>query len=64
MMKIKHSGYLLKKYPENFYLRGCIQSKTKQYRNLVKSKEKQFLNGLFDNLDVLHKANPRGYMNF
>lgn len=63
LKKIKHSGYLLKKYPENSYLRGCIQSETKQYKKLVKSNQKQFLNGLFDNLDVLHKANPRGYMN-
>ena len=63
LKKIKHSGYLLKKYPENSYLRGCIQSETKQYKKLVKSNQKQFLNGKFDNLDVLHKANPRGYMN-
>ena len=53
LKKIKHSGNLLKKYPANSYLREYIQSETKQYRKLVKSKHKQFIN----------KENPRGYMN-
>ena len=53
---------MLKKYPTNSYLRGCIRSESKKYKKLVKSKHKQFINGLFENLDQLHKKSPRGYM--
>ena len=63
LKKIKHSSYLLKKYPDNSYLRGCIQSESKQYRRLVKSKQKQFIHNLFENLNAIHADNPRGYMN-
>ena len=62
LKKIKQSAFLLKKYPNNSYLRGCIQNESKKYKKLIKSKHKQFLNGLFENLDQLHGANPRGYM--
>ena len=38
--KIKHSAFLLKKYPNNSYIRGCIQAEYKQYRKLTKTKHK------------------------
>ena len=63
LKKIKHSAFLLKKHPNNSYLRGCLQLETKQYRKLMKSNHKKFINNLFENLDSLHKENPRGYMN-
>ena len=63
LKKINHSAFLLKKKPNNSFLRGCIQQETKQYKKLTKSKHKQFINNMFDNLDILHKENPWGYMN-
>ena len=61
--RIKQSSYLLKKQPKNPYLRGCIQSETKQYNKLLKTKHKEYINKLFVDLDNLHNTNPRGYMN-
>ena len=60
---IKRSAALLKKYPNNSYLRGCIQSETKKYKKLLKSKHKEFINKLFKDLDNMHNNNPKGYMN-
>ena len=60
---IRHTSYLLKVYPNNSYLRGCLQSELKKYRKLVKSKHKDYINNLFKDLDELHSSNPRGYMN-
>ena len=61
--RIKQTSYLLKKHPKNSYLRGCIQSETKQYKKLLKAKQKEYISQLFVDLDNLHSANPRGYMN-
>ena len=59
---IKKTAYLLKKYPNNPFLRGLIQSESKKYKKLVKSKHKAYINNLFKELDTLHGENPRGYM--
>ena len=60
--RIKQSSYLLKKYPKNSFLRDSLRSETKQYRKLVKSKQKEYVNQLFVDLDNLHSSNPKGYM--
>ena len=60
---INKTATLLKKYPKNSFLRGLIQSDSKKYKKLVKSKQKAYVGELFKELDVLHKVNPRGYMN-
>ena len=60
---INKTAALLKKYPKNSYLRGRIQSESKKYKKLVKSKHKAFINALFKEMDILHSVNPRGYMN-
>ena len=62
-IEIKKTAFLLKKYPNNSFLRSKIVSETKQYKKLVKSKHKMFINDLFKDLDDLHKVNPKGYMN-
>ena len=36
--KIKHTSSLLKTYPKNAYLRGCLQVENKMYKKLIKSK--------------------------
>ena len=60
---INKTASLLKKYPNNPFLRGRIQSDSKKYKKLVKSKHKAYINNLFKELDILHHENPRGYMN-
>ena len=45
---------LLKDYPNNAYLRGQIQSCSKKYKKLLKSKQKEYVNKLFEDLDNLH----------
>ena len=60
---INKTASLLKKYPNNPYLRGRIQSESKKYRKLLKSKQKEHINKLFNELDIMYKVNPRGYMN-
>ena len=44
-------------------MRGLIQSESKKYKKLVKSKHKAYINNLFKELDILHGVNPKGYMN-
>ena len=61
--EIRQTASLLKKYPNDSFLRGLIQSESKKYKKLVKSKHKEFIGKLFNDLDSLHTANPRGYMN-
>ena len=61
--KLRQTSTLLKKYPKNSFLLGCMQSEQKQYKKLLKSKHKAFINNMFNELDQLHNSNPRGYMN-
>ena len=48
--------------PKNSYLRGKLQTETKFYNRLVKSKHKEFVDKMFAELDSLENADPRGYM--
>ena len=61
--EIKKTADLLKKFPNNQFLRSRIHAESKQYKKLVKSKHKLFLNNIFKDLDQLHNTNKRGYMN-
>ena len=63
---LKHinlSSNLLKKYPKSQYLKSQLLEATKQYKKLLKSKQKLYLDKLFDELDNMKNSNPRGYMN-
>ena len=53
---------LLKGDPKNPYLRGKLFTETKVYNKLVKSKQKQFVENMFSELDSIKKNDPRGYM--
>ena len=63
LKKIHQSAYLLKKYPNNQYLKSQLLAESKQYKKLLKSKQKTYLNKLFMDLDSMKDNNPRGYMN-
>ena len=60
--KINLSAYLLKKDPENSYLRGRIILETKPYKKLVKHKHKEYLDQMFLQLDSIQHSDPHGYM--
>ena len=53
---------MLKGSPKNSILISKLKTKTKQYNKLVKSKHKQFIDKMFDELDTMQHNNPRGYM--
>ena len=54
--------YHIKADPENRYLRTQLRLFTKDYNKLVKSKQKQFVENMFSELDSMERDNPRGYM--
>ena len=61
--KLRHTSLLLKKFPKNPFLLGRLNSEQKQYKRLLKSKHKEYINKMFTELDQLYDSNPRGYMN-
>ena len=60
--KVVLTSKMLKFNPINAYLRGKLQTETKQYKKLAKSKQKEFVDKLFSQLEDLEVSNPRGYM--
>ena len=53
---------LLKNDQTNLFLRSKLRKDTKIYNKLVKSKQKQFVENMFTELDTMQNNNPRGYM--
>ena len=60
--KVIATARLLKGSPKNSILISKLKTETKQYNKLVKSKHKQFIDNMFDDLDTMQHNNPRGYM--
>ena len=60
--KVQLTSKLLSQYPNNAYLRGKVFTESKEYKRVVKSKQKEFLSDIFDQLETVHNANPREYM--
>ena len=60
--KVYTTARLLKSDPDNRYLRSKLRLVTKDYNKLVKSKQKQFVENMFVELDSMENDNPRGYM--
>ena len=61
--QINMTSKLLKKYPNSQYLKTQLLAASKQYKKLVKTKQKIFLNKMFDELENMKNKNPRGYFN-
>ena len=59
---IKKTALLLSKDPKNAWLLGKIRTETKQYNKLLKSKQKEFINASFKELEKMHSTDPRAYM--
>ena len=62
LRKVQLTSKLLASYPGNSFLRGKLFLESKEYRNIVKRKQKDFLSNIFDQLEHVHNANPREYM--
>ena len=60
--KVVLTSKLLKNYPKNPYLRGKLQTETKNYKRLAKSKQKEFVDNLFSKLENMEESDPKGYM--
>ena len=60
--KVCTTAWLLKKDQNNKQLRAKLKTFTNEYNRLVKFKQKQFVDGMFHELDSMEKTNPRGYM--
>ena len=60
---INRTTSLLTKNPRDPWLKGKLMSESKSYKKLLKTKQKQFINSLFSELESLHSTDPRGYMN-
>ena len=51
-LSIKQTALLLNKNPKNSWLLGKIKTETKQYKKLLKSKQSEFINKTFKDLDI------------
>ena len=63
LKQINQTSLLVKKYPKSQYLKTQLLGASKQYKKLLNSKQKLYLNKMFDDLDNLKNNNPRGNMN-
>jgi hypothetical protein len=52
----------LRQQPGNPYIKGRLVRETKDFKRVRKLKKKQYVDQMFVELDMLHKSNPRGYM--
>ena len=62
LQRLKTTSNLLKKDPKNSWLRGRVNVEQKQYKNIVKKTQNNFLNSMFDQLDNYKNSDPKKYM--
>ena len=60
--KVAASARLLKCNPKDRYLGAKLRQDVKDYKRLVKLRNKQFVDNMFIELDSMQNNNPRGYM--
>ena len=61
--QLRITSKILRKNPQNPFLKAKLLSESKDYSRVRKQKQKDFVNNLFLELDQLHRSNPKGYMN-
>ena len=61
--KVQLTSKLVSQYPKCQYLRGKLFAESKEYKKVVKQKQKAFMLGIFEQLDAAYLSNPREYMN-
>ena len=62
LRKVSVSSRLLKSNPKDQFLSGRLRQDIKDYKKLVKLRNKQFVENMFLELDSMENSNPRGYM--
>ena len=60
--KVAISARLLKNSPKNNLLGARLRQDIKDYKKLLKIRNKQFVENMFSELDSMENNNPRGYM--
>ena len=60
--KVRESARLLKINPDDKSLGARLRQDIKDYKKLVKLRNKQFVDNMFSELDSMQNNNPRGYM--
>ena len=58
---IKRTSNLLMRNPRDPWLKGKLNKETKQYNQLLKKKQSQFVNKIFNDLEIIEEKNPKGY---
>ena len=61
LSKVKHSSYLLRQNPRNPWIRGRLNTDTKRYKSLLKSKQSEFVKNIFCQLDSAQTNDPKTY---
>ena len=61
--KVAMSARLVKMNPKDQSLGARLRQDIKDYKKLVKIRNKQFVENMFSELDSMENNNPRGYMN-
>ena len=49
-------------FPRDPWLRGKLLSETKKYNRILKFKHKKYIDDIFQQLDSMHKSEPKKYM--
>ena len=59
--KLNHPAKLLKGYPNHPYVRGKLITTCKEYRKLIKRKNRKWQNLLIEKLEEFESSNPKEY---
>ena len=59
--KLNNPAELLERYPNDPYVRGKLTTTSKEYRKLIKRKNKEWQNLLIEKLHEFESSNPKKY---
>ena len=60
--QLKHTAKLLTSYPNNSWLKGKLISENKQYKKVLRVKQKHYMENIFSQLEGMHGTDPKKYM--
>ena len=60
--QLRVTSRLLSLQPNNPYLKGKLFTESKEYKRACQLKKRQHVQGMFLELEAMHKSNPKGYM--
>ena len=59
---VKATAALLRSDPRNAWLRGKLCSESKVYKRVVKASQKTYVDGIYKDLELINRSDPKGYM--